>query len=82
LKSTVSQIGRTVELFDWSGVAPTGTFEVVIPYTWNLSKLYTTGEVTLTAVPEPTPLLLLAILAASIGCMRRGGCANRVPATH
>ncbi|MCC7085921.1 MAG: hypothetical protein IT427_13040, partial [Pirellulales bacterium] len=41
------QIGRTFDLFDWTGVAPTGTFNVAGPYTWNLSQLYTTGEVTL-----------------------------------
>ena len=47
----VSQIGRTIDLFDWTGVMPTGTFNVSSPYIWNLSKLYTTGEVTLVAVP-------------------------------
>ena len=47
-----TQIGRTIDLFDWTGVTPTGAFTVSSPYTWNLSKLYTTGEVTLTAVPE------------------------------
>ena len=44
-----SQIGRTIDLFDWTGVTPTGAFTVSSPYTWNLSKLYTTGEVTLTS---------------------------------
>jgi hypothetical protein len=42
-----SQLGRTIDLFDWTGVTPTGAFNVSSPYTWNLSKLYTTGEVTL-----------------------------------
>ena len=42
-----AQNGRTIDLFDWTGVTPTGTFTVSSPYTWNLSKLYTTGEVTL-----------------------------------
>jgi probable HAF family extracellular repeat protein len=46
------QIGRMFDLFDWTGVTPTGTFDVSSPYTWNLSNLYTTGEVTLTAVSE------------------------------
>ena len=49
--NVASQIGRTIDLFDWTGVTPTGTFTVSSPYTWNLSKLYTTGEVTLAAVP-------------------------------
>ena len=45
-----SQVGRTFDLFDWTGVTPTGVFSVASPYIWNLSKLYTTGEVTLTSV--------------------------------
>jgi hypothetical protein len=34
------------------------------PYAWDLSNLYTTGEVTLTAAPEPTShaALLLVVL--------------------
>ena len=47
--NVASQIGRTIDLFDWIGVTPTGAFTVSSPYTWNLSNLYTTGEVTLTA---------------------------------
>lgn len=50
----VSQIGRTLDLFNWTGVAPTGAFTVSSPYTWNLSNLYTTGEVTLATVPSLT----------------------------
>ena len=50
-----AQIGRTIDLFNWSGVTPTGTFTVSSPYSWNLSNLYTTGEVTLTAVPGVLP---------------------------
>jgi hypothetical protein len=42
-----SQIGRTLDLFDWTGVTPTGTFAVSSQYPWDLSQLYTTGEVTL-----------------------------------
>jgi uncharacterized protein YjbI with pentapeptide repeats len=47
-----TQSGRTIDLFDWTGVAPTGAFSVSSPYSWNLSNLYTTGEVTLAAVPS------------------------------
>ena len=47
-----TQSGRTIDLFDWTGVTPTGAFTVSSPYTWNLSNLYTTGEVTLAAVPS------------------------------
>jgi uncharacterized protein YjbI with pentapeptide repeats len=46
-----TQSGRTIDLFDWTGVTPTGAFTVSSPYTWNVSNLYTTGEVTLVAVP-------------------------------
>ena len=33
-------------------MTPTGAFTVSSPYTWNLSNLYTTGEVTLAAAPS------------------------------
>ena len=46
-----TQTGRTIDLFDWTGVSPTGAFTVESPYTWNLTNLYTTGEVTLLAAP-------------------------------
>jgi uncharacterized protein YjbI with pentapeptide repeats len=65
-----SQTGRTFKVFDWTGVAPTGAFAMSSPYSWDLSKLYTTGEVTLTGVPEPTALVLLTIAAAG-WCLRR-----------
>jgi len=45
-----SQIGQTIDLFDWDGVVPTGAFTVASPYVWNLSNLYSTGEVTLAAL--------------------------------
>lgn len=54
------QVGRTFDLFDWTGVTPTGTFGLASPYGWDLSSLYTTGEVTL-ITPEPTSLLLLGL---------------------
>jgi uncharacterized protein YjbI with pentapeptide repeats len=53
-----SQVGRTLKIFDWTGVNPAGAFNVSSPYTWNLSNLYTTGEVTLTAIPEPATFML------------------------
>ena len=56
-----SQVGRTFQLFDWTGVAPTGAFNIASSYTWNLSKLYSSGEITLTAVPEPSSLALAAM---------------------
>jgi uncharacterized protein YjbI with pentapeptide repeats len=50
-----TQSGRTIDLFDWTGVTPTGAFTVSSPYAWDLSKLYTTGEVTLTSVGGTMP---------------------------
>jgi autotransporter-associated beta strand protein len=43
------QLGRTIGLFDWSGVSPTGAFGVSSAYEWDVSKLYSSGEVTLLA---------------------------------
>jgi hypothetical protein len=42
-----SQLGRTFDVFDWTGVTPTGAFSVESPYWWDLSQLDTTGDVTL-----------------------------------
>jgi uncharacterized protein YjbI with pentapeptide repeats len=64
-----SQIGRTFDLFNWTGVTPTGAFAIASPYRWNLSNLYATGQVTLTAIPEPAALLL--VLTALILTPRR-----------
>ena|SRR5436190_12031163 len=66
-----SQVGRTLDLFDWTGVHPTGAFAVTSPYTWDLSKLYTTGEVTLTSVPEPSTLMLMILAAPGCSLRRR-----------
>ncbi len=64
-----SQIGRTFDLFDWTGVNPTGTFTVVSDYSWDTSRLYTTGEVTL--IPEPVvPALLLSAAAILLAAAR------------
>jgi uncharacterized protein YjbI with pentapeptide repeats len=68
-----SQVGRTFDLFDWTGVAPTGAFTVSSPYTWDLSNLYTTGDVTLISVPEPngTFLLCAGLVAAWMARRKR-----------
>jgi hypothetical protein len=47
-----TQSGRTIDLFDWTGVTPSGAFTVESPYTWDLTQLYTTGEITLAAAPN------------------------------
>ena len=38
-----SQQRWTIRIFDWTGVTPIGMFNVVSPYNWNVSKLYTKG---------------------------------------
>ena len=48
--NVTSQIGRTLDLFDWTGVSPTGLLTVTSDYEWDLANLYTTGEVTLLSV--------------------------------
>jgi uncharacterized protein YjbI with pentapeptide repeats len=53
-----TQVGRTFDLFDWTGVTPAGQFSFSSPYTWNLSDLYSTGEITLFSIPEPSALVL------------------------
>jgi uncharacterized protein YjbI with pentapeptide repeats len=66
-----SQVGRTFHVFDWTGVNPTGVFTVSSPYIWDLSNLYTTGEVTLAAVPEPAGFALAAVGALTLNSYRR-----------
>jgi uncharacterized protein YjbI with pentapeptide repeats len=66
-----TQLGRTFDLFDWTGVNPTGAFAVSSPYAWDLSNLYTTGQVTLTAIPEPSALIVFSIALAVVFPMRR-----------
>jgi uncharacterized protein YjbI with pentapeptide repeats len=61
-----SQLGRTFHIIDWSDTTLTGSFVVGGPYIWDLSQLYTVGNVTLSAVPEPTSDILLAL--GSIFC--------------
>jgi hypothetical protein len=56
-----SQLGRTLDLFDWTGVTPTGEFTISSPSAWDLSNFYTTGEVTLVSVPEPSAMVLLIL---------------------
>ncbi|MFO0911802.1 MAG: pentapeptide repeat-containing protein [Pirellulales bacterium] len=47
-----AQSGRTIKAFDWTGVKPQGQFTVAPQpgTTWDTSKLYTTGEVTLLGI--------------------------------
>jgi hypothetical protein len=65
------QIGRAIRLFDWTGIPISGRFEVSSPYVWDSANLYTSGDVTLLAVPEPSLSSLLAIAAICDGVRRR-----------
>jgi uncharacterized protein YjbI with pentapeptide repeats/CubicO group peptidase (beta-lactamase class C family) len=67
--SLPTQVGRTFQLFDWRGVTPTGAFTISTPYDWELANLYTTGEITLVAVPEPGSVVLL-VAAVSLLILR------------
>jgi hypothetical protein len=68
-----SQVGRTFDLFNWTSVNPTGAFSVSSRYAWDLSNLYTTGEVTLIAVPEPVTISMLILGTAVANLKRRAG---------
>lgn len=66
-----AQVGRTIKIFDWTGVAPAGTLDLRSPHAWDLSRLYSTGEVTLRAVPEPSAAALLTVVLAFLGLPAR-----------
>lgn len=66
-----SQVGRTFHVFNWTGVTPAGAFAISSSYTWDLSNLYSTGEVTLIAVPESGTSLTLAISLLAAVVARR-----------
>ena len=72
-----SQVGRTFDVFDWTGVTPTGAFGVASPYMWDLSRLYTAGDVTLLSVPEPTTMLLLMCELCAFGRFARRAVVSR-----
>jgi len=63
--SPTALIGKTFDLFDWHGAVVSGRFDRVVTEadaTWDLSNLYSTGEVRLVSVvPEPSALVLLGI---------------------
>src|SRR5690606_16677972 len=51
--AAASQIGRTIQLFDWTGVSPAGELDVISPHAWDPPNLMTSGQVTLLAVALP-----------------------------
>jgi uncharacterized protein YjbI with pentapeptide repeats len=46
-----TQVGRTLHLFDWTGVDAMAQFRITSAHAWDLSRLYTTGEIELIALP-------------------------------
>jgi hypothetical protein len=72
-----SQVGRTFDIFDWAGVNPTGALAISSPYTWDLSNLYTAGEVTLAAVPEPASVFLAIMGFGAFLRVRRSSSSSR-----
>jgi uncharacterized protein YjbI with pentapeptide repeats len=63
-----SLVGDTFQLFNWIGISHAGQFNIVPDPSgiWDLSQLYTTGQVTLLSapehpVPEPSTLVLLGV---------------------
>jgi uncharacterized protein YjbI with pentapeptide repeats len=69
---SAKQVGRTLRIFDWTGVSPSGQFAIRSPYLWDTTNLYTSGEVRLVAVPEPAAASMIAILlVAGVAYFRR-----------
>ncbi len=77
-----SLVGTTFDLFDWGqALDPANRFsEIYVPYptSWDLSRLYDTGEVTLLTVPEPgtcvTLIVGVAVCAFLASWRRRTRC--------
>jgi len=71
--SAAGLVGDTFQVFDWTGVNPSGRFAITndLPagYSWDTSQLYTTGDVTL--VPEPSAIVLLVAGTAGLAGYRR-----------
>jgi uncharacterized protein YjbI with pentapeptide repeats len=71
----INFVGDTLQLFDWGSPLPAGDrFDSVISdpgLVWDLSQLYTTGQVTLVAIPEPAESTVLLMLVATF-VSRRG----------
>ncbi len=65
-----SLVGTTFDIFDWNGqLSINDAFnEIISDYIWNTDNLYSTGEVTLVAVPEPAAVLFLL---AGLGLVKK-----------
>jgi uncharacterized protein YjbI with pentapeptide repeats len=63
-------VGRSIRIFDWTQVSPAGAFQINSPMIWDLSQLYAAGQITLTAIPEPSCVALLGIAALAMGARK------------
>ncbi len=63
-----SLAGTSFQLFDWSGVNPSGEFQIDAKhgYLWDTSGLYTSGVVSFVSVPEPSAFVLLGLGAMGL----------------
>jgi hypothetical protein len=69
-----SMVGTTFDFFDWRGGLDTNnrfdSIELPPGTRWDLSRLYLTGTAKLTAIPEPSAVLLLACGTAASAVAR------------
>ena len=74
-------LGTTFDFFDWPGVLETNNrfdaIELPPGTQWDFSQLYVTGTAKLTAIPEPSAVLLFACGTAACAVARRRILANR-----
>jgi hypothetical protein len=70
-----SMLGTTFDFFDWPAVLDTNNrfdaIELPPGTRWDLNQLYLTGTATLTAIPEPSAVLLFVFGTAVCGVVRR-----------
>ena len=68
-------VGTTFDLFNWNGMLAGGDrFDQVVSQAgcqWDLSQLYTTGQVTLLSIPEPATMALLGLGAVMVRKRRK-----------
>ncbi len=75
-------VGTTYNIFEWNGMLTPGQHfdRIVSPsgYVWDTSQLYTTGNVTLTAVPEPATLVMAFVGVVLLSAIKRRGVVARL----